>query len=75
VTITPEQCRAAREMLKWSRDRLAPRAEMSTVRLASFENETAVLTREELVRITKVLEQAGIELSSLDAEALKRKRS
>jgi len=69
VTITPEQCRAAREMLKWSRDRL------STVRLASFENETAVLTREELVRITKVLEQAGIELSSLDAEALKRKRS
>ena len=64
VTITPAQCRAARKTLKWSRDRLAPRAGISTVRLASFENETAVLTSEEMRRIVGALEEAGFEVSS-----------
>ena len=59
-------------MLKWSRDRLAPRAEMSVARLARFERETADLTDEELDRISASLEEAGIELSSLNADALNR---
>ena len=75
VTITPAQCRAARKTLKWSRDRLAPRAGISTVKLAGFENETAVLTNEELGGILGALLEAGVGLSSLRSETLKRSDS
>jgi hypothetical protein len=56
-------------MLKWSRDRLAPRADMTTSRLARFEQGSASLTHEELGRIAEVLEEAGVTLSVPDNAA------
>ena len=66
MTISPAQCRAAREMLKWSRDRLAPRAEITIVRLARFEKGSGDLTHEELHRIARALGEAGASFSSAD---------
>ena len=68
MTITPAQCRAAREWLKWSRDRLAPPAGISIVRLARFEKGDGDLTDEELHRIARALGEAGTNFSSVDAD-------
>ena len=72
MTITPAQCRAAREMLKWSREGLAPRAQITVVRLAKFENGSSDLTDEELHRIARALGEAGAKFSSVDGDERKR---
>jgi hypothetical protein len=62
--ITPAQCLEARKLLKWSRDRLAPRSEMPAERLRLFEIGQRGLPPEELDAIRRALESGGIEFAN-----------
>jgi transcriptional regulator with XRE-family HTH domain len=66
TVITPVQCREARKLLRWSRDRLAPRCGISAATLSAFESGTTDL-RPEVRRVLRgVLAKAGIEFDTAD---------
>jgi len=58
--ITPEQCRAARALLDWSRRELATRAKVSEQTIANFELGKRDAYERTLADIVKVLEKAGV---------------
>jgi transcriptional regulator with XRE-family HTH domain len=58
--ITGAQIRQARELLGWTRYRLAPRADMSHRLLAQFENGRAI-DQDSAERLRAALEAEGIE--------------
>ncbi|WP_426958403.1 hypothetical protein [Muricoccus radiodurans] len=60
--ITPEQCRAARSLLGWNRQRLAVRADLSTSTVIVFEAGKRPLLRDARTALRKALEAAGVEL-------------
>jgi transcriptional regulator with XRE-family HTH domain len=60
-TLTPAQLRAARELLKWSRERLAVRMGISCTTLARFENEGWYLKAFDASKAREAIEAAGIE--------------
>jgi len=59
--ITPEQCRAARALLKIGQDKLAEKTDLSSVTIRKFENQTAPLRKATINLIKLTLEAAGIE--------------
>jgi len=59
--ITPEQCRAARALLKISQDTLADKTDLSSFTIRKFENQTASLRKATINLIQLTLEAAGIE--------------
>tara|TARA_R110002073_G_scaffold234063_6_gene395384 strand:+ start:443 stop:670 length:228 start_codon:yes stop_codon:yes gene_type:complete len=59
--ITPEQCRAARALLKMGQDELATRTDLSSVTIRKFENQTGPLKQATINLIQLTLEAAGIE--------------
>ena len=61
-TITPEQCRAARAILRWTLDDLAGAARVSKPTLSSFENGTAQPYDRTLRDIRAAIEGAGVTL-------------
>ena len=61
--ISPSQCRAARAMLDWSRDRLAARSEVSASALRNFERGGRVPTGSKLTSVRAALEAAGVAFS------------
>lgn len=65
--LTPEQCRAARAMLKWSRERLAAKSGVAAVTVKGFESLGAQSKPETLESLRSALEMAGIEF--IDANA------
>lgn len=59
--ITPEQCRAARALLRMSQDELAAKTRISPVTVRKFENQTGTL-REAMVNLIKLtLEAEGVQ--------------
>lgn len=58
--ITPEQCRAARALLDWSRKKLATMAKVSEKTIADFELGKRESYGRTLADIVKVLEKAGV---------------
>ncbi len=58
--ITPAQCLEARKLLKWSRDRLAPRCGISAATLGEFENGRTDLHPEARAALRHLLARAGI---------------
>ncbi len=64
AALTPAQLRAARELLKWSRERLAVRMGISCTTLARFENEGWFLKASNASKAREVLEAAGIEFTN-----------
>lgn len=59
--ITPDQCRAARALLRMSQDDLAAKTKISAVTVRKFENQTGTL-RDSMVHLIKLtLEAEGIE--------------
>ncbi len=62
--ITPAQCLEARNLLKWSRDRLAPRCGISAVTLGSFEAGRTDLHPETRKALRRALTRAGIEFDT-----------
>ncbi len=64
--ITPAQCKEARKLLKWSRDRLAPRCGISAATLGGFENGRTDLRPEAKRALRRILARAGIEFNTGD---------
>jgi transcriptional regulator with XRE-family HTH domain len=61
MTITPEQVKAARELLGWTLVRLAARADASELAVRRYENGRGIGGRIDLTSILEMLEAAGIE--------------
>jgi len=64
--VTHIQCRAARELLQWSRSDVEKRAGISRSTLADFERGTRNLTMESFKKILNAFEEAGIEFINDD---------
>jgi len=62
--MTPAQSMEARKLLKWSRDRLAPRCGMPAERLRQFEIGACLLTGIDDDALKSALEAAGVEFIS-----------
>ena len=62
--ITPAQCLEARKLLKWSRDRLAPRCGMSAEGLRRFEIGGRELSAKDRATLKRRLEAAGVEFTN-----------
>jgi transcriptional regulator with XRE-family HTH domain len=61
MSITPEQCRAARGLLAWSQGQLASAAKVSRATLAEFEAGNRAPYDRTLADIKSALESAGVE--------------
>ena len=61
MTITPEQCRAARALLNWSQPDLAEAAGTARGTIANFERGASVPHPNNLTDIRTALEAAGVE--------------
>ena len=61
MTITPEQCRAARALLNWSQPDLAEAAGIARGTIANFERGASVPHPSNLADIRTALEAAGVE--------------
>jgi transcriptional regulator with XRE-family HTH domain len=59
--ITSPQCRAARALLQWSRDRLSAESGVHANTITSFELEQRQPIRANLAALTGALEAAGVE--------------
>lgn len=59
-TITPEQCRAAREMLNWKQDHLAKLSGTATATIGGFETKLRKPMQRTLRDIRYTFEEAGI---------------
>ena len=73
--ITGAQIREARKLLGWSRDRLAPRAELPVNRLGAYELGRRILPLEEVEALKGALEAAGVEFTNGDEPGVKLRRS
>jgi DNA-binding transcriptional regulator YiaG len=60
--MSPEQCRAARGWLEWSRDELAGRANVSVRTVAAFERAEKTPQANNLAAMRRAIEQAGVRL-------------
>jgi ribosome-binding protein aMBF1 (putative translation factor) len=60
--MTPEQCRAARVWLGWSRDELARQANVSLRTVAAFERAEKTPQANNLAAMRSAIEAAGIRL-------------
>ena len=67
MPLTPEQCRAARALLDWTRDELAGRAEVSRGTVRGFETGQHALHRSTAAAIRRALEEGGVLLLDPDA--------
>lgn len=59
--ISPSQCRAARGLLNWSQPELADRCGMHKQTISNFEAERSTPSKSSLEKLTRVLENGGIE--------------
>ncbi len=60
--ITSAQCRAARALLNWSQPELAKHCDMHVQTISNFEHDNGSPTKNTLLTIQQVIENAGIEL-------------
>jgi transcriptional regulator with XRE-family HTH domain len=58
--ISPQQCRAARAILDWTRAELAARAKVGMMTLADFEGEKRVPYDRTLADVRRALEDGGV---------------
>jgi transcriptional regulator with XRE-family HTH domain len=61
MTISPEQCRAARGLVNWSQSDLAKAADMARSTVTDFERGAREPIPNNLTAIRSVLEAAGVE--------------
>lgn len=60
MTLSPDQCRAARALLDWTQDELAERAQVSRSTVRGFEGGKHELHRATEAVIRRALEDAGV---------------
>lgn len=58
--ITPDQCRAARSILRLSQKDLADKTDLSVVSIRNFENQLIPMREATIQRIKLALEAAGV---------------
>lgn len=58
--MNPDQCRAARALLQWTRDDLAAKARVSVVTVSNFENGKSSPQRATLDVMRRTFEEAGV---------------
>ena len=73
--ITSAQIVAARKLLGWPRDRLAPKAGVSATVLRKIEHGVYAPSNEQLLGIQIALERAGVEFTAGDAPSVKLRRA
>ena len=71
MRITSAQCRAARAMLEWSRDRLSAAAKVARRTVVDFERGARSPYDRTLADIQQALEAAGIEFTNSDAPGVR----
>lgn len=71
MMMSPEQCRAARALLNWSREILCERATVSMSTLYSFEKGRRRPIPANVTVIRRVLEDAGIEFLDGDRHGVR----
>ena len=62
--ITPNQCRAAREMLEWKQEELAKKSEVAIATIGTFERGDRIPYPRTLRAIRTTFENAGIEFEN-----------
>ena len=67
--ITPEQCRAARALLKLSQKDLAGKTDLSSVTIRNFEGQKIPLRKATINLIKFTLEAAGVEFIPENGDA------
>ena len=60
MTVTPEQCRAARAFLNWSQSKLAEASGVSRETIINFERDSHTPHASNLNALIKAFEEAGI---------------
>ncbi|MFT6077310.1 MAG: transcriptional regulator with XRE-family HTH domain [Myxococcota bacterium] len=60
MTITPEQCRAARELLGWTQGYLQKKSRLGIETIGNFERGSSNPTDRTFYDLTKAFEDAGI---------------
>lgn len=70
MTITPEQCRAARGLISWSQADLARAAGLARITVARFERNPLDTQEDAIEALQTALETAGIEFVERDDGAL-----
>jgi transcriptional regulator with XRE-family HTH domain len=73
VRLSPEQSRAARQLLNWSRIRLGGRSNLSENAIRDFEDGRRVLSANDLTAIQRALEAAGVEFSNGERPGVRQK--
>ena len=66
INITPEQCKAARDLLKWKQTDLAEKSEIGITTIADFERGSRELTGRTLKELKRTFEDSGIEFINDD---------
>ncbi len=61
IIITPEQCKAARDLLVWKQIDLSEKSEIGTTTIADFERGYRELAGRTLKELKRTFEDAGIE--------------
>src|ERR1700683_2360055 len=75
MTITPEQVKAARELLGWTLVRLAARADASELAVRRYESGRGIGGRIDLTSIREMLEAAGVEFTNGGQPGVRMSRS
>jgi transcriptional regulator with XRE-family HTH domain len=61
MIITPNQCRAARELLSWTQEDVQKKSKLGKETIGNFERGNGNLTMKTLEKLQKAFEDAGIE--------------
>lgn len=61
ITITPNQCKAARNLLGWKQADLAEKSAIGTTTIADFERGLRELANRTMKELKRTFEDAGIE--------------
>lgn len=69
--MNPDQCRAARALLQWTRDELAAKARVSVVTVSNFENGKSSPQRATLDVMQRAFEEAGVTFTNGDEPGVK----
>jgi transcriptional regulator with XRE-family HTH domain len=74
-TLSPEQSRAARRLLNWSRIRLGCRSNVSETTINKLEEGLCVPSVDKLAAIRAVLEAAGVDFTNGDQTGVRVKKA
>jgi transcriptional regulator with XRE-family HTH domain len=69
MALSPEQCRAARALLNWTREQLAEASGVAMRALGDFETGAKTPRPSTLNKLTKALSEAGVALVQIDGTA------